>query len=58
MQYYLGAIIGYFLGGWAADRTGHINGLSFAAIFALIGGALQAAPKVLVSSSLYMLPPA
>lgn len=55
MQHYLGAIIGCFLGGWAADRTGRINGLFFAAIFAPIEGTLQAAPKVLVSSSLYML---
>ncbi|OCL02250.1 major facilitator superfamily transporter sugar [Glonium stellatum] len=41
--YYLGAIVGCFLGGWAADRIGRINGLFFASIFALIGGALQAA---------------
>ena len=33
---------GAFLGGWAADRIGRINSLFFAAIFALIGGALQA----------------
>lgn len=43
--YYPGAIIGCFLGGCAADRIGRINGLFFAAIFAPIGGALQAAPK-------------
>jgi len=42
MQYYLGAIVGCFLGGRAADRIGRINGLFFAAIFALIGGAFQA----------------
>jgi outer membrane lipoprotein SlyB len=54
MQYYLGAIIGCFLGGWAADHIGRINGLFFATIFAPIEGTLQAAPKVLVSSSLYI----
>jgi len=27
-QYYLGALVGCFLGGWAADRIGRINGLS------------------------------
>ncbi|KAF2657559.1 general substrate transporter [Lophiostoma macrostomum CBS 122681] len=43
--YYLGAIVGCFIGGWAADRIGRINGLFFAAIFALIGGALQAATQ-------------
>ncbi|KAM3065591.1 hypothetical protein ACMFMG_011301 [Clarireedia jacksonii] len=43
--YYLGAIIGCFLGGWAADRIGRINGLFFAAIFALVGGALQSATQ-------------
>ncbi|KAK0338010.1 hypothetical protein LTR94_001930 [Friedmanniomyces endolithicus] len=26
--YYLGALVGCFLGGWAADRIGRINGLS------------------------------
>lgn len=43
--YYLGALVGCFLGGWAADRIGRINGLFFAAIFALVGGALQAATQ-------------
>ncbi|KAK0260194.1 hypothetical protein LTS09_005010 [Friedmanniomyces endolithicus] len=43
--YYLGALVGCFLGGWAADRIGRINGLFCAAIFALIGGALQAATQ-------------
>ncbi|CAD0109655.1 unnamed protein product [Aureobasidium uvarum] len=43
--YYLGAIVGCFVGGWAADRIGRINGLFFAAIFALVGGALQAATQ-------------
>ncbi|QDS74059.1 hypothetical protein FKW77_009330 [Venturia effusa] len=43
--YYLGAIVGCFLGGWAADRVGRINGLFFASIFAIIGGALQAATQ-------------
>lgn len=45
MKYYLGAIVGCFSGGWAADRIGRINGLFIAAIFALIGGALQAATQ-------------
>ncbi|THZ38375.1 general substrate transporter [Aureobasidium pullulans] len=43
--YYLGAIVGCFVGGWAADRIGRINGLFFAAMFALVGGALQAATQ-------------
>ncbi|KAH0006774.1 major facilitator superfamily transporter sugar, partial [Aureobasidium melanogenum] len=43
--YYLGAIVGCFVGGWAADRIGRINGLFWAAVFALIGGALQAATQ-------------
>ncbi|KAK1064032.1 hypothetical protein LTR12_015173 [Friedmanniomyces endolithicus] len=43
--YYLGALVGCFLGGWAADRIGRINGLFCAAIFALVGGALQAATQ-------------
>jgi len=38
--YYLGAIVGAFIGGWIADRIGRINGL-IAAGFALVGGAPQ-----------------
>lgn len=33
------------MGGWAADRIGRVNGLFFAAIFALVGGALQSATQ-------------
>ena len=44
-QYYLGAIVGCFVGGWLADRIGRINGLFYASFFALIGGALQAATQ-------------
>ncbi|KAI7240469.1 major facilitator superfamily transporter sugar [Hortaea werneckii] len=43
--YYLGCIVGCFAGGWLADRLGRINGLFFAAVFALIGGVLQAATQ-------------
>ena len=43
--YYLGAIVGAFVGGWVADRVGRINGVFLASIFALIGGALQAATQ-------------
>lgn len=43
--YYLGCIVGCFAGGWLADRLGRINGIFFAAAFALIGGALQAATQ-------------
>jgi MFS family permease len=56
--YYLGAIIGCFIGcvcmtssadlmcsGWIADRIGRINGTLIGAVFALIGGALQAATQ-------------
>ncbi|KAJ5755896.1 hypothetical protein N7533_005439 [Penicillium manginii] len=41
--YYLGAIFGCFAGGWLADRVGRINGLLAGSLFALVGGALQAA---------------
>lgn len=44
-QYYLGAIFGCFVGGWAADRIGRINGLFYAALFSVVGGALQAATQ-------------
>lgn len=43
--YYLGAIVGAFAGGWFADRIGRINGLLASSVFALIGGALQAATQ-------------
>lgn len=44
-QYYLGAIVGCFVGGWVADRIGRVNGLFYGAMFALVGGALQAATQ-------------
>lgn len=43
--YYLGAIFGCFAGGWLADRIGRINGLLWGSLFALVGGALQAAAQ-------------
>lgn len=43
--YYLGAIFGCFTGGWLADRVGRINGLLAGSLFALVGGALQAAAQ-------------
>ncbi|KAF7716030.1 MFS-type Sugar/inositol transporter [Penicillium ucsense] len=43
--YYLGAIFGCFAGGWLADRIGRINGLLVGSLFALGGGALQAAAQ-------------
>lgn len=43
--YYMGAIIGCFVGGYVADRIGRINGTFYAAFFALIGGALQSATQ-------------
>ncbi|CAI0641530.1 unnamed protein product [Colletotrichum noveboracense] len=43
--YYLGCIFGCFVGGWAADRIGRINGLFIGCTFSLIGGALQAATQ-------------
>ncbi|KAG9204364.1 hypothetical protein G6514_001438 [Epicoccum nigrum] len=43
--YYLGCILGCFAGGWLADRIGRINGLWIGSIFALVGGALQAATQ-------------
>ncbi|KAL2075199.1 hypothetical protein VTL71DRAFT_141 [Oculimacula yallundae] len=45
--YYLGAIVGAFIGGWIADRVGRINGLFLSAMCALIGGALQSATQSL-----------
>ncbi|KAJ5665787.1 uncharacterized protein N7477_008235 [Penicillium maclennaniae] len=43
--YYLGAIVGCFVGGWLADRVGRINGLLAGSLFALVGGALQSAAQ-------------
>ncbi|PWY65225.1 general substrate transporter [Aspergillus heteromorphus CBS 117.55] len=43
--YYLGCIFGCFTGGWLADRIGRINGLFVGSVFALVGGALQAAAQ-------------
>lgn len=40
-------MVGCFVGGWVADRIGRINGIFFAAIFALVGGALQCATQSL-----------
>jgi MFS family permease len=38
-------MVGCFLGGWAADSIGRINGIFYAAIVALVGGSLQAAAQ-------------
>ncbi|GAA5941007.1 hypothetical protein JCM1841_006607 [Sporobolomyces salmonicolor] len=43
--YYLGCIVGCFVGGWIADRWGRINGIMGGSLFAMIGGALQAASQ-------------
>ncbi|GKZ24591.1 hypothetical protein AbraIFM66951_011994 [Aspergillus brasiliensis] len=43
--HYLGCIFGCFAGGWLADRIGRINGLLVGGLFALVGGALQAAAQ-------------
>ncbi|PYH93057.1 putative MFS sugar transporter [Aspergillus ellipticus CBS 707.79] len=43
--YYLGCIFGCFTGGWLADRIGRINGLFVGSVFAMVGGALQAAAQ-------------
>lgn len=40
--YYLGCIFGCFAGGWLADRISRVNGLVVGALFALVGGGLQA----------------
>ena len=37
--------MGCFIGGWLADRIGRINGLLIGSLFALVGGALQAATQ-------------
>jgi len=38
-------MVGCFVGGWAADTIGRINGIFYAAIVALVGGILQAAAQ-------------
>jgi MFS family permease len=38
-------MVGCFVGGWAADSIGRINGIFYAAIVALIGGILQASSQ-------------
>lgn len=38
-------MVGCFIGGWAADSIGRINGIFCGSIIALIGGALQAAAQ-------------
>jgi len=38
-------MVGCFLGGWAADSIGRINGIFLGAIVSLVGGALQAAAQ-------------
>ncbi|KAI9929542.1 hypothetical protein ASPWEDRAFT_134610 [Aspergillus wentii DTO 134E9] len=43
--YYLGCIFGCFAGGYLADRIGRVNGLFIGSLFALVGGALQAASQ-------------
>ncbi|KAB8303355.1 hypothetical protein EYC80_004787 [Monilinia laxa] len=43
--YYLGAIFGAFLFGNLADHLGRIDSIFFAAMFALVGGALQVAAR-------------
>ncbi len=43
--YYLGAVVACFAGGWLAHTIGRINGLFYASMFALVGGALQAATQ-------------
>ncbi|KAJ5495893.1 hypothetical protein N7539_001009 [Penicillium diatomitis] len=43
--YYLGAIFGCFAGGWLADHIGRINGLLIGFLFAMGGGAFQAAAQ-------------
>ena len=38
-------MVGCFVGGWAADSIGRINGIFYAAIVALVGGVLQASSQ-------------
>jgi len=38
-------MIGCFIGGWAADTIGRINGIFYGAIVALVGGILQASSQ-------------
>ena len=49
--YYLRAIVGCFADGQLADRIDSINGLFYASMFALVGGALQAATQSSISFS-------
>ncbi|PYH91372.1 putative MFS monosaccharide transporter [Aspergillus ellipticus CBS 707.79] len=39
--YYLGTLVGCFLGGYVSDRYGRINSLGFGAVWGIIGAALQ-----------------
>lgn len=38
-------MFGCFVGGWAADSIGRVNGIFYSAIVALVGGSLQAAAQ-------------
>lgn len=38
-------MFGCFVGGWAADSVGRVNGIFYSAIMALVGGTLQAAAQ-------------
>ncbi|KAJ6009428.1 hypothetical protein N7522_004444 [Penicillium canescens] len=39
--YYLGTLVGCFIGGYVSDRYGRIKSLSFGAVWGIIGAALQ-----------------
>lgn len=39
--YYLGTLVGCFMGGWVSDRFGRIKSLAFGAAWGIIGAALQ-----------------
>lgn len=43
--YYFGAMFGCFFGGWFGDKYGRKNAVVLGSMFALLGGALQAASR-------------
>ena len=43
--YYLGALVGCFIGGWVADRYGRARGIFIGCLWCILGAALQSAAQ-------------